>query len=147
MTRILPWLLLLALLSGCTTTVRVEWSTETELNTAGFNLYRGEAPDGPFPTRVNAQLIPAAADPLAGGSYSYLDHTVRPGHTYYYELQEVEQSGAINRFGPIAVRASWFVWPIAAGLALAIILAVLFWLWRRHKAATHSAPAATDVRT
>ena len=28
--------------SGCAAPVRVEWSTETEMNTAGFNLYRGE---------------------------------------------------------------------------------------------------------
>ena len=33
-------------------TVIVEWTTASELNTAGFNLYRRDSPDGPF-TRLN----------------------------------------------------------------------------------------------
>ena len=45
--------------SGCAAPVRVEWSTETEMNTAGFNLYRGESADGPFDVKVNDQLIPS----------------------------------------------------------------------------------------
>ena len=32
--------------------VTVEWSTASELNTAGFNVLRGDHPDGPF-TRLN----------------------------------------------------------------------------------------------
>lgn len=97
--------LLAFLLAGCTATVRVEWSTETEMNTAGFNLFRGESPDGPFPVRVNEQLIPPAADPLTGGQYSYLDRTAQAGQVYYYQLQEVERNGGTNTFGPIRVRA------------------------------------------
>ena len=90
--------------------MRVEWSTETEMNTAGFNLYRGESADGPFDVKVNDQLIPPAADPLTGGKYQYVDKTARAGVTYYYRLEEVERNGGTNNFGPISVRAGGLEW-------------------------------------
>jgi hypothetical protein len=145
--RVSLCLFLLLLLVACTTSVRVEWSAESELNTAGFNLYRGDAASGPFPVQVNPQLIPAAADPMAGGNYSYTDLTAQAGHTYYYERQEVEQNGAINHFGPIAAQASWLDWPVAAGLAVLIVLAALLWFRRSPKPEANSPPPATDART
>ncbi|NIN65277.1 MAG: hypothetical protein GTO63_11385, partial [Anaerolineae bacterium] len=47
-------------------TVIVEWTTESEIDLAGFNLYRSERPDGPY-VKVNEALIPASPDPLTGG--------------------------------------------------------------------------------
>jgi hypothetical protein len=79
-----------------TASVVVEWSTASELNTAGFNLYRSENPDGPF-AKINDDLIPASPDPLTGGSYSYTDKNVSTGQTYYYQLEDVEISGGANR--------------------------------------------------
>jgi hypothetical protein len=79
-----------------TASVVIEWSTASELDTAGFNLYRSENPDGPF-SQINENLIPASPDPLTGGSYSYTDKNVSPGRTYYYQLEDVEISGGVNR--------------------------------------------------
>lgn len=121
-------LTLLTLLSGCAAPVRVEWSTETEMNTAGFNLYRGESVDGPFDVKVNAQLIAPAADPLTGGKYEYVDKTARPGITYYYRLEEVERNGGTNSFGPISVRAGGLAWWHVLVLALLAAVAVALWL-------------------
>lgn len=84
--------------------VLVEWKTASELNTAGFNLYRSEAPGGSL-TQVNTSLIPAAPDPLTGGSYQFKDPNALPGRTYYYMLEEVENGGGTNRYGPIEVQA------------------------------------------
>jgi hypothetical protein len=86
------------------TNVVVEWSTASELDTAGFNLYRKDKPDGQA-TQVNTSLIPASVDPLTGGAYRYKDSQVEPGRTYYYELEEVEANGNTSRFGPIEVKA------------------------------------------
>lgn len=101
-----------------TATVFVEWTTASELDTAGFNLYRSDAPDGVY-TQVNRTLIPSSPDPLTGGSYSFTDYAVQPGQTYYYELEDVELDGNTSRHGPIEVKAQ------SGGLAemmLAIIL-------------------------
>ncbi len=125
------WILfaLAALLGGCSAPVRVTWKTESEMNTAGFNLYRGTSPEGPFDTKVNQELIPPSSDPLTGKEYAYVDQSAQAGVTYYYELQEVERNGAANRFGPISVRAGGLQWPhivLLGGLA-ALVLA----LWLR----------------
>jgi len=84
--------------------VTIEWSTASELNTAGFNLYRGTSPDGPF-SQVNVNLIPASPDPLVGGSYVFTDTDVMAGQVYYYQLEDVEISGSASRHGPIEVKA------------------------------------------
>jgi hypothetical protein len=125
---------LLVTLSGCAAPVRVEWKTETEINTIGFNLYRGESPDGPFDVKINDQLIPPSDDPLTGKAYTYIDETARPGVTYYYQLQEVEKSGGTNAYGPISVRAGGLAWWHAAVLIGLAGLVLFIWL-RGSKAA------------
>jgi len=84
--------------------VTVEWTTASELDTAGFNVYRAENPEGPF-VRVNDHLIPASPDPLIGGSYTFTDTDVVAGHIYYYQLEDVETGGATTRHGPVEVMA------------------------------------------
>ena len=134
-----PRLLVLLFISlaayGCAAPVRVEWTTETEMNTAGFNLYRGESADGPFDVKVNEQLIPPAADPLTGGKYQYVDKTARAGLTYYYQLEEVERNGSASTFGPISVRAGGLAWWHALVLVGLAAVAAALWLVGGRKAA------------
>ncbi|HUS70902.1 MAG TPA: hypothetical protein VM075_09050 [Anaerolineae bacterium] len=106
--------------------VIVEWTTESEVNLAGFNLYRSESPDGPY-VKLNETLIPASPDPVTGGSYSYVDTTAESGMTYYYQLEDVELDGKATMHGPIvAVSGGDVVSPLfqASGL-LALLGAVL----------------------
>ena len=74
----------------------IRWSTETEVNTAGFNLYRSLSAGGPW-EKINERLIPGAADPLRGGTYVFTDTAVIAGQTYWYELEEVETGGRTTR--------------------------------------------------
>jgi hypothetical protein len=74
----------------------VEWVTESQVNTAGFFVYRAEAPDGPW-TQANAEMVPATDDILTGAHYVYTDTGVLVGHTYYYELEDVDFDGARRR--------------------------------------------------
>jgi hypothetical protein len=125
--------------SGCAAPVRVEWTTETEMNTAGFNLYRGESADGPFDVKVNQQLIPPAADPLTGGKYQYVDKTAKAGVTYYYRLEEVERTGSVNTFGPISVRAGGLEWwHVLVLVGLAAVVVALWLLAGRREARKRS---------
>ena len=119
--------------------VFVEWTTETEVETAGFNLYRSESPAGPY-VKVNPALIPGASDPLLGGRYVYTDTNVIAGRTYYYKLEDVELDGAITLHGPIEVvaeasrpsafadRAAW--WPLAVLIAVLALGGVAVSRWR-----------------
>ena len=115
--------------------IRIEWATGTELNTAGFNLYRSEQADGPY-VKINAQLVPASNDSIVGGKYQYDDPNVVPGRTYYYQLEDVEYSGIATRHGPIVATASGgWSGDIFTLVILALILLVgtsaAMWLVRR----------------
>ena len=136
--RLLVSLFLILAASGCTAPVRVEWSTETEMNTAGFDLYRGESPDGPFDVKVNDQLIPPSNDPLTGGEYRYEDKTAAPGVTYYYQLREIEKTGAVNTYGPISVQAGKLAWWQIVVFVVLAVAAVALWAFGGRKNATRT---------
>jgi len=80
------------------------------------------------------QLIPASTDPVLGGKYTFEDSDVAPGRTYYYELEDVEYSGATARHGPIVITASggWgqIEWAMSIGVG-ALVLAWVLWRTRR----------------
>ncbi len=76
--------------------ILIRWSTETEVNTAGFNVFRSLSEDGPW-DKINPRLIPGSPDPLRGGSYVFTDTQVIAGVTYWYELEEIELSGQATR--------------------------------------------------
>jgi hypothetical protein len=97
--------------------VVVRWQTASELDTAGFNVYRSDSPGGPF-IKVNDELIPASPDPVNGGSYSFTDVDVDPGSTVYYQLEEVDNNGNTQRHGPITIKSE-------GGGQVELILAVL----------------------
>ena len=129
--RLFLFLLLILLLAAATlivvtatgtTIITVEWSTASELNTAGFNLNRGETQDGPF-TRINADLIPASPDPLIGGSYTFTDTTVVAGRTYFYQLEDVETNGTATVQGVVEVKAGGGLEP-AVIITLAAVSAI-----------------------
>lgn len=132
----------LMLLTACAPArVVVQWTTATEINTAGFNVYRAERAEGPY-IKINPQLIPAS-NALTGGKYQYEDTTVVAGRTYYYQLEDVEYGGATARHGPIVITASggwgWTEWMLSVGIG-ALVLAVLVWrVWKtaNSKSAAH----------
>ena len=81
--------------------VVLSWETTNEVNTLGFNLYRAEAVNGDR-VKVNQGLIfsQLAAGSLDGASYSFNDGEDLAAGTYYYWLEEVEQDGNTDLFGP-----------------------------------------------
>jgi len=114
--------------------VVVEWTTATELNTAGFNLYRSENQAGPF-VKINEQIIPSSADSLVGGKYRFEDASAMPGKTYYYQLEDVEYGGISTRHGPIVVTVSGGLGIEQGVLLLAGVMCAVgaLGLWLRNK--------------
>lgn len=79
-------------------TIEVRWETATELETAGFHLYRSRSPDGEWVQITQAQgLIPSQGNALRGATYTFRDRDVMVGETYYYVLEEVEYDLSTNR--------------------------------------------------
>jgi hypothetical protein len=76
----------------------ITWSTASEVDTMGFNLYRAEgSAEGTFEL-VNTEPIPATGDPLTGAEYQLEDRDVEPGHLYFYLIEEIEWNGTRQRY-------------------------------------------------
>jgi hypothetical protein len=71
--------------------VFLRWETASELDNAGFHLWRSERPDGRY-ARITPELIPAEGGPAWGAEYTYEDTDVRVGRTYSYKIEDVEYS-------------------------------------------------------
>ena len=105
--------------------ILVEWSTASELETIGFNVLRGENPDGPF-VQINEAVIPATDQSLIGGEYSFSDPSAERGITYYYLLEDIASDGSHTKHGPLEIKASnYSIYALIFGfilLAVGIIL-------------------------
>ncbi|MCP4423758.1 MAG: hypothetical protein GY803_04625 [Chloroflexi bacterium] len=77
--------------------ITVEWETATELQTAGFNLYRSQSKNGEF-VRINEALIPGEGSTTSGAAYVFTDKQIAPGETYFYMLEEIEYDATANRY-------------------------------------------------
>ena len=82
----------------------IYWRTETEINTAGFNLYRADSSDSPF-ERINSELILSKGDPLMGAEYEFVDSQVGRNQSYQYQLEEIEVDGLTNQLDLIHAEA------------------------------------------
>jgi hypothetical protein len=85
--------------------VRVEWETLSEIDNAGFNLWRAQGRAEAY-AHLNAELIPSRGSPIRGATYAYLDAAVTDGMTYSYKLEEVDILGASTFHGPVSVTIS-----------------------------------------
>ena len=79
--------------------VVVEWETASEIDFAGFHLWRSDTANGTF-SQITDTLIPAEGGATFGAAYTYEDTDVTDGHTYLYKLEAIDNSGAIEFFGP-----------------------------------------------
>ncbi len=84
--------------------VLLTWETNTELNNRGFNLYRGTSDGGPD-RQLNETLIPSQSQGNPGGFiYTWDDRTdLVPGTSYFYWVEDVDNSGVATRHGPVSV--------------------------------------------
>jgi hypothetical protein len=78
----------------------LRWSTASEIDNAGFNIYRADADGGSY-TKINSELIPARGHPTRGASYEFTDTHGQGRKTASYMLEDIDLRGAATRHGPI----------------------------------------------
>ena len=72
--------------------VVITWSTQSELNNAGFFIKRSQQRDGEFQI-INATMIQGAGTTSEKQSYTYEDTTAQPNVVYYYQIEDVSLDG------------------------------------------------------
>jgi|GEM_PF-3345174 len=75
------------------TSITLYWSTASEIDNAGFNIYRAESRDGEY-SKINEALIPAQGAALVGADYTFIDTDVQLWKKYFYILEDVDTTGA-----------------------------------------------------
>ena len=112
------------------TPIRIEWKTETEIDTAGFNVYRKECPRRSANCEfilLNDTLIPSAGDSVTGASYSFTDRNVAAGATYTYQLEDVELDNSREQHEPIVYSTPLIAWwvPVVASVGILVCLLLI----------------------
>lgn len=76
--------------------VYLEWTTESEIENLGFNVYRSTAKDREN-RRVNSALIEGHGTDGMSHSYSFLDSKAKNDQIYFYYIESVDFAGQKNR--------------------------------------------------
>ena len=72
--------------------VVITWSTQSELNNAGFFIKRSQQQKSKFVV-VNPTMIAGAGTTAEKQSYTYTDATADPNVIYYYQIEDVSLDG------------------------------------------------------
>ena len=75
-----------------TDAVVITWSTQSELNNAGFFIKRSQQQDGEFKV-INATMVQGAGTTSEKQFYTYPDTTAQPNVVYYYQIEDVSLDG------------------------------------------------------
>ena len=78
----------------------IRWTTQSELENAGFNVLRSDTKAGTFKV-VNPRMLQGAGTTSERHTYQYVDTTAKAGVVYYYRLEEVSFAGVRQ---PVATR-------------------------------------------
>ena len=83
--------------------VVLKWTTESEIDNAGFYILRSETKDGEFKV-VNPKLIQGAGTTGERNEYTWTDSTAKPNTVYYYQIEDVSHAGDRKQLATVRLR-------------------------------------------
>ena len=83
--------------------VSIKWTTESELDNAGFNILRSETKDGEF-NIVTPQLIQGAGTTSERHTYTWKDTTAKPNIVYYYRIEDISHAGVRKQLATVRLK-------------------------------------------
>jgi hypothetical protein len=78
----------------------IRWTTASEVDSFGFDVFRGESESGPF-ERLNAKPIAGAGTSDESHSYAFVDDTIDPAKEYFYYVESISIDGVREKFTPV----------------------------------------------
>ncbi len=88
--------------------VTFTWSTASEIDNSGFNLYRSETENGEY-IKINSSIIQAKGSSTQGANYEFIDNNVQNRKTYYYKLEDIDLNGQSTMHGPVSATPRWIL--------------------------------------
>ena len=83
--------------------VIIKWTTESELDNAGFNIMRSETKNGEFKV-INPALIQGAGTTSERHTYTWTDTTANPNIVYYYRIEDISHAGVRKQLATVRMR-------------------------------------------
>ncbi|RKU16372.1 hypothetical protein C6500_17865 [Candidatus Poribacteria bacterium] len=83
--------------------VVIHWTTESEVDNAGFNILRSQTRMGEFRV-INPQLIPGAGTTAERNTYTWTDTAAKPNVVYYYQIEDVSLDGERQTLATVRLR-------------------------------------------
>ena len=105
--------------------MEIEWTTESEIDTLGFNLIREQIDDEKSTTSITTDLVFALGSPISGETYQYIDNKVNLGQTYTYHLQEITNTNERKILESMVVQVEY---PGIQEIAIGILLIIFSFL-------------------
>ena len=81
----------------------LKWATESEVDNAGFYIYRSETRGGEFKV-VNPTIIQGAGTTGKRNEYTWTDATAKPNTVYYYQIEDVSHAGVRKQLATVRLR-------------------------------------------
>jgi hypothetical protein len=78
----------------------LKWTTASEVDNFGFDIYRSLAEDGPF-DRITAEPLPGAGTTDEPQKYVFADEDIDPSKDYYYYIESISMGGVREVFSPV----------------------------------------------
>jgi hypothetical protein len=76
------------------------WSTASEEENFGYDVYRGDAEAGPF-VKLTKQPILGNGTTSETHQYKYVDDSIDPCRDYWYYVESISSAGAREKFTPV----------------------------------------------
>ncbi len=83
--------------------VVLKWTTESEVDNAGFYIYRSETREGEFKV-VNPTMIQGAGTIGERNEYTWTDTTAKPNVAYYYQIEDVSYAGVRKQLATVRLK-------------------------------------------
>ena len=81
--------------------VQITWTTQSESNISGYNIYRNDSMC--LSSAIKVSDLIQGTNTSEAHTYTYLDQELEQSGTYYYWLQNVELDGYTSFYGPVSV--------------------------------------------
>lgn len=78
----------------------LKWTTASEVDNFGFDIYRSLAEDGSF-DRITSEPLAGAGTTDEPQSYVFVDDAIDPTKDYYYYIESISLGGVREIFSPV----------------------------------------------